>query len=675
MVNVPWIFWMDTTIEDKGSSYEYLGQADSMKSFWKLWNCHQLDQLGPRETFSFIQLGVDPSPDHPSNRKGGLLKASFKSRVKLPHMWVNVTMYVTGRQHKEGIVGAGCSKRSIVLWLKDASDEALKEELRRELPFPDDCTLSLKAHSDSCDADGSAAATKAASLAFRRSNSCPESMTPPTEEPMPSARRVGRMVSFSGAPESEFCAEGSSAGGSAGGSFGRPRAFTEAYRAARDCLFPFAAVGDDDSVALSRNKSSTKCLRKRSRAQSLKKVLSADDFEEFIPDHPINHVGTTEEAMLKRITSWADDDDWSSSPESPELKAAEPPRVGPNHMTHDAYNVNGSLNLSPERQASLLHEVSLPGAGSPPLLPQQHPQYIPAYSQSQSPYATSPTIMPTSPDGRYQQSTHGLPQTQQIRLPVTSAGPNPHARPFMPISHAAQSSPQLQPAVTSPPCHPNQSPSGVMCPPSMHSQMHMLPIQDLPGSGLTVGMPGMTSPTGMTSPPQVQSPVPVMSGGKRPMYIDPSAPVAPSPVLNHNPYSYAPSSPTGCVSPTPMSHSNMPFNIIPNGATSPTTNALQAPTTAQNGVFMGQELQAILNFVQVTGISTGNIGAPPDTSQDQAKYSKSRSPRNRRKIRERKIREAADSTRREMDIWAPLFRVPSDSWISCMDNKVMFRPD
>eukprot|EP01063_Lacrimia_lanifica_P021077 TRINITY_DN2832_c1_g1_i3.p1 TRINITY_DN2832_c1_g1~~TRINITY_DN2832_c1_g1_i3.p1 ORF type:complete len:779 (+),score=145.13 TRINITY_DN2832_c1_g1_i3:181-2337(+) len=61
--------------------------------------------------------------------------------------------------------------------------------------------------------------------------------------------------------------------------------------------------------------------------------------------------------------------------------------------------------------------------------------------------------------------------------------------------------------------------------------------------------------------------------------------------------------------------------------------------------------------------------------EDEVKYSKSRSPRNRRKIRERKIREAAESTRREMRIWCPLYGTPPLAWVSPKENKFAVKPD
>lgn len=67
-------------------------------------------------------------------------------------------------------------------------------------------------------------------------------------------------------------------------------------------------------------------------------------------------------------------------------------------------------------------------------------------------------------------------------------------------------------------------------------------------------------------------------------------------------------------------------------------------------------------------------GLPP-VPVDSSRYSKSRSPRNRRKIKERKIREAALFSKRDMELWTPLFGAPApDTWINPLTNKMLPRP-
>eukprot|EP01062_Namystynia_karyoxenos_P033219 TRINITY_DN24424_c0_g1_i1.p1 TRINITY_DN24424_c0_g1~~TRINITY_DN24424_c0_g1_i1.p1 ORF type:complete len:701 (+),score=194.94 TRINITY_DN24424_c0_g1_i1:78-2105(+) len=81
----------------------------------------------------------------------------------------------------------------------------------------------------------------------------------------------------------------------------------------------------------------------------------------------------------------------------------------------------------------------------------------------------------------------------------------------------------------------------------------------------------------------------------------------------------------------------------------------------------GWDVPTMLHYLEV------RQGLPPVPVDDQ-KHSKSRSPRNRRKIRERKIREAAAHARREMELWAPMWGAPPDAWICALSNKVMTRP-
>jgi len=81
-------------------------------------------------------------------------------------------------------------------------------------------------------------------------------------------------------------------------------------------------------------------------------------------------------------------------------------------------------------------------------------------------------------------------------------------------------------------------------------------------------------------------------------------------------------------------------------------------------------------YLQDTG-RCPNLRPPPDEAEEalKEKLSKSRSPRNRRKIRERKIREAAEAMRKEMGVWAELVGTPADAWFDPARNEVLQRPE
>ena len=91
-------------------------------------------------------------------------------------------------------------------------------------------------------------------------------------------------------------------------------------------------------------------------------------------------------------------------------------------------------------------------------------------------------------------------------------------------------------------------------------------------------------------------------------------------------------------------------------------------------VNQGIDIQIVARFASqhMPGMTVFEL---PDITQEDQKYSKSRSPRNRRKIRERKIKEAADSTKREMEIWCPLYGTPPLSWVSPVENLILMKPD
>eukprot|EP01065_Artemidia_motanka_P047800 TRINITY_DN7571_c0_g2_i1.p1 TRINITY_DN7571_c0_g2~~TRINITY_DN7571_c0_g2_i1.p1 ORF type:complete len:915 (+),score=200.84 TRINITY_DN7571_c0_g2_i1:61-2745(+) len=83
----------------------------------------------------------------------------------------------------------------------------------------------------------------------------------------------------------------------------------------------------------------------------------------------------------------------------------------------------------------------------------------------------------------------------------------------------------------------------------------------------------------------------------------------------------------------------------------------------------GWDVPLMLRYLEV------RAGLAPIHTDPSIKHSKSRSPRNRRKIRERKIREAALQARRHMELLSPLFQCPPSTWISPLSNRLMPRPD
>ena len=86
------------------------------------------------------------------------------------------------------------------------------------------------------------------------------------------------------------------------------------------------------------------------------------------------------------------------------------------------------------------------------------------------------------------------------------------------------------------------------------------------------------------------------------------------------------------------------------------------------------DLNAVLKYLQRTrNLCVSFI--PEETIVDDIKFSKSRSPRNRRKIRERKIREAAAMAKKEMQVWGPMYNQPITSWIDPICNCTIDKPD
>lgn len=85
----------------------------------------------------------------------------------------------------------------------------------------------------------------------------------------------------------------------------------------------------------------------------------------------------------------------------------------------------------------------------------------------------------------------------------------------------------------------------------------------------------------------------------------------------------------------------------------------------------GWDVPLMLRYLEATAPRSAAAAEPPQDT----KHSKSRSPRNRRKIRERKIREAAMLSQRHMELLSSRFGCPVDAWISPVSNTIMMRPE
>ena len=345
-----WQFWFDTregaapaaeggAVLTSASSppptniRQALGVISTIKLFWWFYKKLQPGSLPAKiDSVQLFKNGVDPTWGHARNRRGGHYKMVCKTKGHLQRLWLDLCMVLVGKQfgHAESINGAAyhLKKQSVTFWLSDAEDEDSKQAVRARLVklLPAGTTISFKDHASllgkesalTVSADiiegGSALqiqtqtkeCSKLTGIAadlippgqgtHRSSNSCPEDVFAEVQASFDStsaaAAAAARMVA--GSPIEPL--------------FGRPRAASEA--ANRVSNFSF-----DEFAPPQRGRSLSRVEIRRRESESgpspvIRKTLSADALDEYIPSEPIQHAaGGAEGGGLRHVASWADDDD------------------------------------------------------------------------------------------------------------------------------------------------------------------------------------------------------------------------------------------------------------------------------------------------------------------------------------------------------------------------------
>eukprot|EP01065_Artemidia_motanka_P050320 TRINITY_DN8583_c0_g1_i2.p1 TRINITY_DN8583_c0_g1~~TRINITY_DN8583_c0_g1_i2.p1 ORF type:complete len:963 (+),score=249.96 TRINITY_DN8583_c0_g1_i2:84-2972(+) len=465
--------------------------------------------------------------------------------------------------------------------------------------------------------------------------------------------------------------------------------------------------------------------QERAAASTLRKVLSANDLEGFVPAEPL--YTAMQGPGMKHSGSWADEEEDSSAPQ-PSHSQSRSHSEGPS-ASSSAHSHRSHARNSPEtgRRTSVSAGSPSPPASArgvrTPLLPspslarhdeQRRPEGWPAdgallriaTGADDAPGSGPPSLghsasVPVSPSGPLMVAASVLNDrhtpspspscAQPCSSTFSSASTPPLAPPGAMLYDHPRGRRSRQASVDSWARRDQQQQqqqaavSFVVTPASPRADRREsaaaaapIPQAALPGAARPVptALPLARSPCAL---PMAQPAIVVGGAGTAaaqppralPLGIPQRAPplVAPAPL----PQAHQLGAAAGSVQPAlPLAPAAaLPAGLVPRLPVAAVSAAAAHPKPDKPESFDGYPVEAILQFL------TGAAGAPQPADDEEAakeRLSKSRSPRNRRKIRERKIREAADAMRREMAVWASVCGTPADAWYSPSDNEVLDRP-
>ena len=145
-----WCFWQDqwnTTSGDKVQSLSLLGECETAKDFFVLFNRFNVSSIPQGCSLHIFREHVKPEWEDKTNAGGGHyrvftmpgLEAAESSR-KLSCLWFDVVRNIVGEHvaHAEKVVGISYTKKRqrqiVAIWLSDAAEEAARSILSELLP-------------------------------------------------------------------------------------------------------------------------------------------------------------------------------------------------------------------------------------------------------------------------------------------------------------------------------------------------------------------------------------------------------------------------------------------------------------------------------------------------------------------------------------------------------------
>eukprot|EP00659_Diplonema_papillatum_P011314 gene11314-17384_t len=371
------------------------------------------------------------------------------------------------------------------------------------------------------------------------------------------------------------------------------------------------------------------------------------------------------------------------------------------HAVNQGGGIPGGGMMSVPPQLSPTQAVLTPDLGQVPThagltVNVGHP-VVGGYASTSPPLSPSQGSFAPPPVVTYQQ--HHVPtlQPQPQQQQQTVMNPHPHLQ-----HHQHHHNHQHQPHANTPWAVPLQQQQQQQAPvsPILQHQQQQQPPQPQQRLSPVLGplqqppqrMPSAAQQQQTSSPPSpiLQQPQGLggMHGGYPPQNLykpplQPSSPTSSQPISPHTSSPHSPQSPVSPHSPSPKSAKGL-------------VAAPLALTTPQPANPQSWDPSLVVDFLVDMGqVAAHTPAVSEEISELPEKFSKSRSPRNRRKIRERKIREAADAARHEMDIWcksvlttipttleclerelaAAELETPDHSWVSPIDNIFTPRPE
>ena len=635
-----WQFWLDTKEDTGSTTRSALGVISTIKLFWWFYDNIQA-KLPEKATIQLFKNGIEPNWGHPRNIKGGHYKIKCKTQAEIQRLWLDVALVLIGEQFEDSqdINGASCNftKQTVMFWLADAEDEDVKQQIRKELVclLPAGATIAFGNHSSLLGKE----AVLVAANRLVETDPIPISESAPTETSRlhskgiaididlipPTTHRLSRSC-----PDifDELELEQSSVPLPAPT---RPRSFSE------------CGVFDEITTRRGRSWSRVNPYPNRRRGTSgvgnglqppgMRKVLSANALDEYIPREPIHTSvpGTT----LRHVKSWADDgdsdissrclspthgcskidDQYERHPLSFPLQQNEPPRSSPQRGFYDEY---------PEWESgppSLAHSGPVSPAG-----PQHMHNATPIAPPGQMDFSLGGPMIPSdenigsssgspSSDRFKTELTNLMYSTQMLASNIQQMAPQQNVRSSLvpiPVVQSNQTHPQQQ--------HP-QGQRGMQQQQNVHWVMPTFPMQ--------------------------QQPAPAQ-GRQQPLHQLNAQHLKQLSQQHHlQPVQQQPQQPPQSTSPKKQPKGQRMRGGI---ATGGPAGVIHGSGATQGNQF-NWDANKIMEFLLESDPASPVLKADDDYGE---KYSKSRSPRNRRKIRERKIREAAYAAKREMEIWTPV---------------------
>eukprot|EP01064_Diplonema_japonicum_P014837 TRINITY_DN2251_c1_g5_i1.p1 TRINITY_DN2251_c1_g5~~TRINITY_DN2251_c1_g5_i1.p1 ORF type:complete len:823 (+),score=195.90 TRINITY_DN2251_c1_g5_i1:52-2520(+) len=686
MLGNEWQFWLD---EDEGRPLS-LGVISTIKLFRWFYNRLAPEGLPSKAAVLLFKNGIEPTWGHPKNRRGGHFKMTCKTTGHLFRLWHDVAMVLIGEQFSfaKQISGAGCSlkKGTVTFWLSDADDEEAIQQTRAQLVnlLPAGATISFRDHTSllgkesamivgagiidadvpslSQATDGSKLVGIAAELVphtarHQKSRSCPEelaefdpdtALTPPIK---------------------------------------RPRAFSEAAKNHQTKPDP----------PRNRGRSCSKVLAKK-RTESpvnvgMRKVLSADALDEYIPHEPIQSSIPT----LKHVRSWADECDSQVSsrcisPTGGDLSE------GVERQPLSFMPCRQSPRASPQRNAAF-YDMNAPMSdymsgnetwdqSGPPSLAQSGPTspsgpaaqsgtgLFHGGSPTHTPYSTSP-FSGSPPSGSPVHSPYASPQSAPFSLGGSVIPAHEPAKAPAQVQQGVMTghSPVIIQHNQTHTVHPHHN--TVASPEQLKVQLDQLmqrqllqqvPVQQAHPQSAVLQQQGLRGPGMM--PWAVPLAVP-MQQQLAAQHLHPQMQLQQQQIQHQQRYVQyqVPQLAPAMSGSLPNLHNG---NLNAKGRKPVQQPQQQQPQQQQQ---QQQQVSAwdtkkLLDYLT----EASGLDVIQGEDAEEKTISKSRSPRNRRKIRERKIKEAAEAAKREMMLWGRVFGTPENTWVTPEDNMYLPMP-